>query len=322
VAEGIGLSVVVPVLNEAENVGQLHGEIVAAAEQFGRPFEVLYIDDGSTDSTFEQLRSIQASDCRVKVLRLSRNYGQAAALTAGFDTARGDVVVPIDGDLQNDPADIPRLVATLDEGFDVVSGWRRKRRDKAISRRLPSSIANALIRWVTGVPLHDVGCTLKAYRRAILRDVALYGEMHRFIPAILTGRGARVTEMEVNHRPRTRGKTKYGLGRTFRVLLDLLTVKFLLRYITRPLHFFGVAGLLSWLAALGTGGAVIWMKLAQGWDMTGNPLLLLTVLLILMGGQFVGMGIFAELLVRVYHEPWGRRIYTVGETLGDDSDRS
>jgi len=311
----VALSIVVPVFNEEDNVRPLYDELVEVLGGLGKPFEILFVDDGSTDGTLGLLRAIQGTDPRTQVICLRRNFGQAAAMTAGFDAARGEVVIPMDGDMQNDPADIPRLLARLDEGYDVVSGWRRDRKDKALTRRLPSRIANGLIGRVTGVRLHDYGCTLKAYRARVLKGVQLYGEMHRFVPALLSGRGARVAELEVNHRARVRGVTKYGLSRTFRVLFDLLTVKFLLRYLTRPLHFFGAAGMATWLGAFVAGLATLGMKIVGGVDMTGNPLLLLTVLLLLTGAQFVGLGVLAELMVRVYHEPEAKSVYVVREVL-------
>lgn len=314
--EAVAVSVVVPMLNEEDNVQPLYDELVGVLDSLGKPFEIILVDDGSTDETFRRLCQIQAADPRVQVVRLKRNFGQSAAMTAGFDAARGDVVIPMDGDMQNDPHSIPDLLAELDEGYDVVSGWRRDRKDKALSRRLPSRMANGLIAWVTGVKLHDYGCTLKAYRRSVLEGVQLYGEMHRFIPAILSGRGARVTEVVVGHRARTRGATKYGLSRTFRVLFDLLTVKFFLRFLTRPLHFFGFAGAATWVGAFLAGATTLTMKLVGGVDMTGNPFFLLTVLLLLAGAQFIGLGILAELLVRVYHEPESKAVYVVEERRG------
>ena len=317
-AGGLDVSVVVPMFNEQDNVQPLYDELAGVLNSLGTPFEIILVDDGSTDDTFPRLCRIQAADPRVQVVRLKRNFGQSAAMTAGFDAARGDVVIPMDGDMQNDPHSIPALLAKLDEGYDVVSGWRRDRQDKALTRKLPSRLANGLIGYVTGVKLHDYGCTLKAYRRSLLEGVQLYGEMHRFIPAILSGRGARVTEIVVGHRARTRGTTKYGLSRTFRVLFDLLTVKFFLRFLTRPLHFFGSVGATTWVGASLAGVVTVSMKLFGGIDMTGNPLLLLTALLLLMGAQFVGMGILAELLVRVYHEPETKAVYVVGERRGGD----
>ena len=241
-SDRIFLSVVVPLYNEAENVLDLHRELVTALERLGRPFEVLLVDDGSQDGTTEKVLDLEARDPRVRAVLLRRNFGQTAAFSAGFDLARGEVVVTSDGDLQNDPADIPALVRRLDDGFDLVCGWRKERHDP-LSKRLPSYFANRLISWATGVRLHDYGCSLKAMRAEVVRGIKLYGEMHRFIPAVASWMGVRVAELPVNHRPRTRGSSKYGIGRTVRVLLDLFTVKFLQNYGTRPAHLFGLMGL-------------------------------------------------------------------------------
>src|SRR5216683_2030983 len=238
------LSIVIPVFNEAANVAELHQQLTASLEPMGRPYEILIVDDGSTDGTLPRLVEIEGRDRRVRVLRLRRNFGQTAAFSAGFDHARGEIVVTSDGDLQNDPADIPRLVAKLDEGYDMVCGWRQERRDP-VSKKIPSWFANRIISVATGVHLHDYGCSLKAMRSEVVKGLRLYGEMHRFIPAVASWMGVTVAEVPVNHRPRTRGRSKYGLGRTLRVLLDLFTVKFLLAYGTRPAHLFGLWGLAS-----------------------------------------------------------------------------
>jgi len=306
------ISVVIPVYNEVENVPDLHRELTRALEGLGRPYEIIVVDDGSQDGTLDRLLEIEAGDPRLRVLRLRRNFGQTAAFSAGFDHARGDVVVTSDGDLQNDPADIPMLVAKLDEGFDLVCGWRHHRQD-TLSRRLPSQLANRLISWATGVELHDYGCSLKAMRAEVVRGIKLYGEMHRFIPAVASWMGVSLAEVKVNHRPRTRGTSKYGLGRTLRVLLDLFTVKFLLNYGTRPAHLFGLMGLSS-----GGAGALIllymaWLKLVQDEAIGGRPLLFLGGLLFLTGVILVNFGLMAELLVRTYHESQGKPIYVVKE---------
>ncbi len=306
------VSVVIPVYNEVENVPDLHRELTRALETMGRPYEIVVVDDGSRDGTLERLLEIEASDPRLRVLRLRRNFGQTAAFSAGFDHARGDVVVTSDGDLQNDPADIPMVVAKLEEGFDMVCGWRHRRQD-TFSRRLPSQVANRLISWATGVKLHDYGCSLKAMRAEVVKGIRLYGEMHRFIPAVASWMGVSLAEVKVNHRPRTRGSSKYGLGRTLRVLLDLFTVKFLLNYGTRPAHLFGFMGLSS-----GGAGALIllymaWLKLVQDEAIGGRPLLFLGGLLFLTGVILVNFGLMAELLVRTYHESQGKPIYVVKE---------
>jgi glycosyltransferase involved in cell wall biosynthesis len=306
------VSVVVPLFNEAGNLPDLHRELAAALRSLGRPYEVILVDDGSTDGTRERLRELEAADPHVRVLRLRRNFGQTAAFSAGFDHARGEVVVTTDGDLQNDPADIARLLARLEEGFDIVCGWRRHRRDP-LSRRLPSWFANRLISWATGVHLHDYGCSLKAMRAEVVRSLRLYGEMHRFIPAVASWMGVTLAEMEVNHRPRTRGESKYGLGRTLRVLLDLFTVKFLLSYGTRPAHLFGLMG----LAFGGAGSAILvylaYIRLFADTAIGGRPLLLLGALLFLTGVILVNFGLMAELLSRTYHESQGKPIYVLDE---------
>lgn len=306
------LSVVIPVFNEVENVRDLHLQLTAALDPLGRPYEMLLVDDGSTDGTQSALLEIERDDPRVRVLRLRRNFGQTAAFSAGFDHARGDVIVTSDGDLQNDPRDIPALLARLDEGFDMVCGWRRRRQD-SFSRVLPSRLANVLISWFTGVHLHDYGCSLKAIRAEVVKGLRLYGEMHRFIPAVASWMGVTVTEMEVNHRPRVRGRSKYGLGRTLRVLLDLFTVKFLLAYGTRPAHFFGKLGLASGGAGAGILGYLAYIRLFADTAIWGRPLLLLGFLLFLTGLILVCFGLVAELLVRIYHESQGKPIYVVKE---------
>ena len=310
------ISVVVPLLNEQDNLVQLYQETTEALE--GKlSFECIFVDDGSTDDSFAILRSLQEKDERLRVIRLRRNFGQTAAMSAGFAHARGAVIIPMDADLQNDPRDIPMLVAKLDEGYDVASGWRKKRQDAALTRLLPSLIANWLIARITGVRIHDYGCTLKAYRREVLEEIRLYGEMHRFIPALASWSGARVAECVVHHRPRTAGIAKYGLGRTFKVLLDLITVKFLGSFSTKPIYVFGGLGGLTGILACLVGMVVIVQKVGRNHlDMTGNPLLILTAVLMTTTVQFVLMGLIAELLVRTYHESQGRPTYVVKETLG------
>ena len=310
------ISVVVPLLNEQDNLVQLYQETTEALE--GKlSFECIFVDDGSTDDSFAILRSLQEKDERLRVIRLRRNFGQTAAMSAGFAHARGAVIIPMDADLQNDPRDIPMLVAKLDEGYDVASGWRKKRQDAALTRLLPSLIANWLIARITGVRIHDYGCTLKAYRREVLEEIRLYGEMHRFIPALASWSGARVAECVVHHRPRTAGIAKYGLGRTFKVLLDLITVKFLGSFSTKPIYVFGGLGGLTGILACLVGMVVIVQKVGRNHlDMTGNPLLILTAVLMITTVQFVLMGLIAELLVRTYHESQGRPTYVVKETLG------
>jgi glycosyltransferase involved in cell wall biosynthesis len=307
------LSIVIPVFNEVENVADLHRELTASLEPTGRPYEILMVDDGSTDGTLQRLLEIEGRDRRVRVLRLRRNFGQTAAFSAGFDHARGDIVVTSDGDLQNDPADIPRLVARLEEGgFDLVCGWRQERQDPP-SRRVPSWLANRLISWATGVHLHDYGCSLKAIRNDVVRNLRLYGEMHRFIPAIASWMGVSVAEMAVHHRRRLRGTSKYGLGRTVRVLLDLFTVKFLLAYGTRPAHLFGGSGLAFASLGFGLMGYLTYLKVFEDEAIGGRPLLILGALLFVTGLMLVNVGLLAEMLVRIYHESQGKPTYVVKE---------
>ena len=307
------VSVVVPMYNEAGNVAPLVEALEPVLVEPRRSFEVLIVDDGSTDGSAQELDTAAASRPWLRAIHLMRNYGQSAALQAGFDQAIGRLIVTLDADLQNDPADIPRMLRILDEdgSVDIVAGWRRRRRDAALSRILPSRLANAIISRVTGVKLHDYGCTLKAYRRDVLGRLHLYGEQHRFIPALAAESGARIVEVEVGHAPRVRGASKYGIGRAGRVLLDLLWVGFVRRFLHRPIHVFGGAGLL--LAATGL-GVLAWLafdKLALGHDIGGRPLLLFGLLLTLVGVQLVATGVIAELLIRIYHEPQGRRQYVV-----------
>jgi glycosyltransferase involved in cell wall biosynthesis len=307
------VSVVVPLYDEVENLAELHKELVTSLEAMGRPFELVLVDDGSRDGTRERLLALSAVDARVQAVLLRRNFGQTAAFSAGFDHARGDVVVTSDGDLQNDPADIPRLVAKLEaEDLDMVCGWRQDRQDPA-SKRVPSFFANRLISWATGVRLHDYGCSLKAMRSDVARGLRLYGEMHRFIPAVASWMGVRLAEVPVNHRPRVRGRSKYGLGRTVRVVLDLFTVKFLLSYGTRPAHFFGPLGLGFGFLGFAILGYLSWLKLVAGEAIGGRPLLLLGALLFLFGVLLVNFGLIGELLVRIYHESQGKPIYVALE---------
>jgi glycosyltransferase involved in cell wall biosynthesis len=302
------ISIVIPVMDEAENVEPLHQELSAALRPGGRAYEIVFVDDGSTDGTAERVAAVAQEDPRVRLVRLRRNFGQTAAFSAGFDAARGDIVVTMDGDRQNDPADVPQLVARLEAGYDMVCGWRKDRKDP-ISKRVPSYVANRLISWATGVKLHDYGCSLKAIRCDVVKEIRLYGEMHRFIPAVASWMGVRLVEQPVNHRPRVRGRSKYGLGRTSRVLLDLFTVKFLGAYGTRPAHLFGFMGLLSG----GVGAAILvylaYVRLFADQAIGGRPLLLLGALLFLTGVILVSFGLVAELLVRTYHESQGKPTY-------------
>jgi glycosyltransferase involved in cell wall biosynthesis len=309
------VSVVIPLFNEEENVQPLLEELMGCLARLARPHEVICVDDGSSDGTFAALELAARAYPALRVLRFRRNFGQTAAMSAGIEAARGDVIVPMDGDLQNDPADIARLLAELERGHDVVSGWRKDRKDKEFGRKLPSRIANRLISSASGVRLHDYGCSLKAYRREVLDGVRLYGEMHRFIPIYASWQGARVTELVVNHRARRAGKSKYGLGRTFKVMLDLLVVKFLASFMTRPIYVFGGAGLVSLLLSAVAFGAAIAYKLAGAKDFVETPLPLLGVAFLLAGTLCVLMGLLAELMVRTYFESQGKRPYLIAEEI-------
>ena len=312
------LSVVIPVYNEEENIRLLHEKLKASLDLLQQEYEILFIDDGSTDRTLSILEEIQAKDKHLIVLSLRRNFGQTAAFAAGFDFARGDIVVTMDGDLQNDPADIPKLLEKIKD-HDLVSGWRKKRKDPFFTRRLPSMAANWLISKVTGVKLHDYGCSLKAYRRDVIKNLKLYGEMHRFIPAVASWYGVRVAEVETIHHPRMHGKSKYGISRTVKVVLDLITVKFLQSFSTKPIQFFGPVGIAS-----GFLGFLILLylsidKLFFGKDIGARPLLLLGALLVIVGIQLIGMGLIGEMLVRVYHESQRKPIYVIKKILGPES---
>ncbi|MDD3482201.1 glycosyltransferase family 2 protein [Azovibrio restrictus] len=308
------ISVVIPIYNEAENLPDLVGRVGAALERTGKPFELICIDDGSRDDSAHILAELAASTPWLQPRYLIRNYGQTAALQAGFDIVRGEYIVTLDGDLQNDPDDIPALIEKMEASpeIDMISGWRKERQDAALSRKLPSTIANRLISKVTGVSLHDYGCALKVYRREIIDRIHLYGELHRFIPTLAAEAGARIVEVPVKHHARTRGVSKYGIDRTFRVALDLLLIKFLMRYLHRPLHAFGGVGL--WLLTPGV-LALGWLGILKllGESIGGRPLLLVGIMLCLMGVQLIAIGVLGEILIRVYHEPSGRDLYRVRE---------
>lgn len=309
------VSVVIPLLNEADNIPPLYQGLRAAMDDGGWTWEVIFVDDGSTDSTFSALKNLHLQDDRVRVLRFRRNFGQTAALAAGFDAASGEVIVSLDGDLQNDPQDIVRLLNKLDEGYDMVSGWRVYRQESFWRRRLPSLAANWLISCTTGLRLHDFGCTLKAYRAELIKELRLYGEMHRFIPALMWGSGARIVELPVRHRARLHGRSKYGISRTLRVLFDLITVKFYLTSLTKPLQFFGLIGLLT----SGTGMTMCLylaaLRLFWGHPLADRPFLLLGILLVVIGVQFLCVGILAEIQIRTYHESSRKPTYAIRETL-------
>jgi glycosyltransferase involved in cell wall biosynthesis len=309
------VSIVVPLYNEEENVEVLHERIMEVLTSNNIDYEIIYVDDGSNDKTLQLLDMLQSRHKNILVLSLRRNFGQTAAFAAGFDFARGDIVITMDGDLQNDPKDIPRLLEAIKD-CDLVSGWRKKRKDPFITRRLPSIIANWLISKVTGVRLHDYGCSLKAYRREVVKNLRLYGEMHRFIPAVASWYGVRISEIETTHHPRLRGKSKYGISRTIRVLLDLITVKFLQSFSTRPMQFFGPMGLIFCLFGFCISLYLTIDKIFRGANIGGRPLLLFGVLLIIVGVQFIGMGLLGEMLVRVYHESQKKPIYAIKKILG------
>lgn len=309
------ISVVIPVYNEIENVEALAADVWGALQPLGKSFEVILVDDGSRDGTADALRKIAAERPGARVVLLRRNFGQTAALSAGFDHARGRVIITMDADLQNDPRDVPKLLAGIEQGYDIVAGWRLDRKDPFLSRRLPSMIANRLISAVTGVNLHDYGCTLKAFRADVVQQVRLYGELHRFIPAVANWMGVSVHEVPVNHRARRAGVSKYGIGRTIRVLLDLITVKFMESYSTKPIQIFGLLGVMC--GGVGFLGAA-WLSVQRmlwGASLSNRPILLLFVMLILVGVQFVSMGLVAEMLARTYHESQSKPIYYVKEVL-------
>lgn len=309
------ISIVVPIFNEAPNLQPLIEGLLGVMRPLGRPFEVILVDDGSIDDTHRALSAMQPENPEMRAVFLRRNFGQGAAMTAGFDFAKGEIVVTMDGDLQSDPGDIPHLIAKLEEGYDLVNGWRRDRKDPFFSRRLPSMLANRLIGMATGVKLHDYGCTLKAYRADLAGQLLLYGELHRFIPALASFYGAKIAEVAVNHRPREMGKSKYGISRTYRVLLDLLLILFFQKFATRPLQFFGLSGGILFSVGLVIELYLTWVKLWRGEDIGGRPLLLLGVLLIITGIVLAGIGLLAELVVRNYYESSAKRIYAVREVL-------
>lgn len=315
VRDSLDLSLVVPIYNEYESIPRLVEAITQVMSGLDFSYEVVCVDDGSVDGSADLLRELASQNEHLSVLLLRRNYGQTAAMAAGFDYARGEIIITLDGDLQNDPVDIPRLMEKLDEGYDLVSGWRKHRQDNQITRLLPSKIANWIIGKVTGVSLHDYGCSLKAYRAEVVRDMNLYGELHRFLPALASIEGARITEIPVNHHARQFGKSKYGLGRTFRVIMDLLTVYFMKRFLTKPMYVFGLLGVLSMVAGFLLGSYLTFIKFAFGETIGDRPLLILAIVLFLAGIQLFCFGLLAELLMRTYHESQNRPIYRVREVL-------
>ncbi len=315
------ISVVIPAYNEEENIPILYEKLKKVLDNLGEDYEIIFIDDGSTDRTYEILKELAQRDKKVKVIRFRRNFGQTAAMYAGFEHAKGDVIITMDADLQNDPEDIPRLLEKMKEGYDIVSGWRKDRKDPFLSRKLPSMIANWIISKVTGVHLHDYGCTLKAYKADIAKQYRLYGDMHRFLPALAKRFGAKITEIPVKHHPRLYGKSKYGIGRTIRVILDIFLVKFLNEYITRPLYVFGGIGLILFSIGFLIELYLTVLKLFFGQDIGHRPLLILGVLLILSGIQLVSTGIIAELIVRTYYESKGEKPYIIQEKINVEEEK-
>lgn len=318
----MSVSVVIPVYNERDNISRLYWELDKVLSTLDRDYELLFVDDGSVDGTDENLRKIAATDPHVRVVTFRRNYGQTAAMQAGIDLASGDAIVTIDGDLQNDPADIPMMLAKLDEGYDLVHGWRKDRKDALVNRKLPSRIANWLISRVTKFPIHDLGCTLKVVRRDIAQELELYGEMHRFIPILAHQRGARCAEVVTRHRPRTAGQTKYGIDRTFRVILDLVTVKYMLDYFAHPMKLFGGVGLICFAVGMISAFATVAMKLLGGFDITGNPLSILSVFSAMAGIQFLSLGLLGEVNARIYYGSQNKRHYALRELINFEDQAS
>jgi glycosyltransferase involved in cell wall biosynthesis len=309
------LSILIPVFNEEENIPPLFDRLITALQKTGRAYEIIFVDDGSSDGSLELLLDISKRNPNVKIISFSRNFGQTAALSAGIDSSNGEIIIPMDGDFQNDPEDILLLLQKIEEGFDVVSGWRKDRKDPFFTRRFPSMIANKMISFIGGVRLHDYGCTLKAYRRDILKNIRLYGEMHRFIPIYAQWIGARVAEIPVNHFPRRSGSSKYGLSRVFKVILDLMVVKFLLSYSQKPIYVFGGMGFLMILGAILSGGYAVYLKLFRGVSFILTPLPLLCVLLLVLGFLSILMGFLAEILTRTYYESQRKPTYQIKETI-------
>ena len=310
------VSVVIPLLNEEKNIPILYDELTGTLQQTGLEYELVFIDDGSRDGGLDILEGLQHEDSHICVVSLRKNFGQTAAMTAGFDMAEGEIIIAMDADLQNDPADIPMLLEKINEGYDMVTGWRYNRQDPFFSRKLPSKIANRIISFATGVRLHDYGCTLKAFRRDVIKNIKLYGEMHRFIPAIASAMGVSIAEVKVNHRSRRFGTSKYGISRTLRVILDLITVKFLLNYSTRPIHVFGTIGFLSGSVGVLMAIVLTFQRQFYGIPLSDRPLLLLAVLLIFVGVQFITIGLVAEMLARTYHESQNKPTYYVRRIIG------
>ncbi len=308
------LSIIIPIYNEEGNIEELYQEIKAVLSSLSFDYEIIAINDGSEDKSLEVLRKIAESDAKFKVISFRRNYGQTAAISAGIDFTQGDILIPMDADLQNDPVDIPKFLEKINEGIDIVSGWRKDRKDNLV-RRLPSQVANWLISFITKVKLHDYGCTMKAYKKEMVKDIRFYGEMHRFMPAYVAWYGGKIAEIVVNHRPRKHGKAKYGLSRVFKVILDLLTVKFLMTYLTKPIHFFGSIGLFSLFLGFLSGLGTLIYKFVLGLSLRTTQLPLLTVFFTVIGVQFILMGLLAEILIRIYYEPRGKSPYAIKDKI-------
>lgn len=309
------LSITIPVFNEYKNIQPLYIKLVASLDKIGMPYEIIFINDGSSDGTEDELKNLAQSDERIKVITFRRNFGQTAAMMAGIDYASGSIIVPMDGDLQNDPSDIVRLIDKLNEGYDVVSGWRKDRKDNNLKRNIPSKMANNLISRISGVYLHDYGCSLKAYRKEVVKDIKLYGEMHRFIPIYAFWEGGKVTEISVTHHARTHGISKYGMERVFKVLLDLIVVKFLAKYANRPIYVFGGFGFIALFLSSLVSVSAIYLKLVHHVSFILTPLPLLAVTLFISGGMSILMGLLAEMVMRTYYESQGKSVYVVKDTL-------
>ena len=316
------LSIIVPIFNEENNIPILYENLISALEEIGIPFEIILVNDGSSDNSEQILCKISAIDVRVKIINFRRNFGQTAAMMAGIDHASGDIIIPMDGDLQNDPMDITKLLAKLDEGYDVVSGWRKDRKDHSLKRNFPSLVANFLISKISGVHLHDYGCSLKAYRKSVLKSVKLYGEMHRFIPIYASWEGGKVTEVPVRHHPRVHGNSKYGLERVPKVVLDLIVVKFLAKYADKPIYVFGGFGIVSILFAFSAGFYAIYLKYFHGVSFIETPLPLLVVMSFLIGVVSLLMGLLAEVIMRTYYEVQGKSVYIVKNTANFDDSKN
>lgn len=319
--KNIRLSVIIPLYNEAENISELYGKLKHSLSKLNENYEIIFIDDGSGDESADILKKIAENDSKIKVIRFAKNFGQTAAISAGFKNSQGEIIIPMDADLQNDPEDIPKFLAKIEEGYDVVAGWRKNRKDKFLTKTLPSKIANKIISRITKVRLHDYGCTMKACKKNVMENIALYGEMHRFIPAYTSWVGAKVAEIETTHHPRKFGKTKYNLGKTLNVILDTVTVKFLGSYLNKPMHFFGGIGFIALFSAFITAGAAVYLRIFSGMHLTRSPLLLFSTFLGIIGVLFILMGLLAEIIVRVYFESQKRENYLIKEKINFDEPR-